>query len=217
MTEDGSILDNKKILKCSEPFVLGFCACRCQEEIELRTVNGGLRRFVTGHQNRVKTSSPRKKKEGYWQVFRPNHPYCDYRGYILEHRLIMEEHLGRYLEQGEVVHHINEDPLDNRLINLKLMSLTEHISYHRNKNKQERDNRVCYNDPTHKTKFDKKEQCWHWYFLNGDKTKPICSYCRGIEYRNNNREEIKKRKREYYLKNREKIIRKSVEHKRKKR
>lgn len=47
------------------------------------------------------------------------------------HRAIMEEHLGRKLKSGEVVHHINGDKRDNRLDNLQVMTLSEHSRIHR--------------------------------------------------------------------------------------
>ena len=46
------------------------------------------------------------------------------------HRTIMEQYLGRKLRQSEVVHHINEDPFDNRLDNLQLMRRGEHVALH---------------------------------------------------------------------------------------
>ena len=48
----------------------------------------------------------------------------------LEHRKIMEDHLGRKLTKSEVVHHINGNNADNRLVNLELLSFSEDIRRH---------------------------------------------------------------------------------------
>jgi HNH endonuclease len=41
---------------------------------------------------------------------------------MLEHRLVMQQALGRPLAKDETVHHINHDRLDNRVQNLQLRS-----------------------------------------------------------------------------------------------
>lgn len=74
---------------------------------------------------------------GYILVWCPYHPYANHLGYVKEHRLIMEKSIGRFLKKGEVVHHINEIVSDNRIENLKLMSLGEHTLYHNKKRKME--------------------------------------------------------------------------------
>lgn len=67
---------------------------------------------------------------GYIRILKPDHPFHDNRGYVKEHRLVMEEYLGRYLTKDEIVHHINENPSDNRPENLQIMTRPEHVKHH---------------------------------------------------------------------------------------
>lgn len=72
----------------------------------------------------------KKRNDGYIAVFLPSHPYANKEGYVMEHRLVMEEHIGRYLKKGEEVHHINRKRDDNRIENLALLSTKEHQALH---------------------------------------------------------------------------------------
>lgn len=68
---------------------------------------------------------------GYRALYKPNHPTAytseNWKGYVYEHRYLMEVYLDRPLREGEVVHHLDGDKLNNRFSNL--IVLTDHGSH----------------------------------------------------------------------------------------
>lgn len=87
-----------------------------------------------GYEN-TKFTGMEKIRCGRVYVYSPNHPVVLARNastppYILRYRLVMENHLGRYLLKSEHVHHKNGNPMDDRIENLELLSGSEHMKLH---------------------------------------------------------------------------------------
>lgn len=92
-----------------------------------------------------RTGNRYRHPNGHTLVHCPEHPCAPANGYLPEHRLVMEQSIGRLLTPGEKIRHRNRNRSDNRLENLQLISpqsLEEQFWEH-----------------VEKTPSD---QCWEW-------------------------------------------------------
>ena len=71
-----------------------------------------------GRRRNGRTSSP------YVWIWHPEY------GYESEHRIVMMESLGRPLTTDEHVHHVDHDPTNNAIENLRLVTPSEHAATH---------------------------------------------------------------------------------------
>lgn len=79
---------------------------------------------------------------------------------VRQHRYFMELKLGRKLKKTEHVHHINGNPEDNRLINLKLMTPKEHARLHNSKRTYKRGYKMKLTPEQHKSRSESKKKYW---------------------------------------------------------
>ncbi|MFY9327740.1 MAG: HNH endonuclease, partial [Georgfuchsia sp.] len=93
----------------------------------VRRIVFGLRRpakqrtgVLAGDKNPSWTGGRHIRSDGYVRVWTP-------RGQRLEHQVVMEEKIGRPLEEGEIVHHRDEHKSNNFPSNLELTSQSAHI------------------------------------------------------------------------------------------
>ena len=105
------------------------CACGCGELT--RVAQGHANRYINGHNSRGMKRGPGRytNAQGYVLLRMPDHPRAN-KGYVLEHRWVMEQTLGRPLGADEHVHHLNHHRADNRPGNLAVLDPVAHAKYH---------------------------------------------------------------------------------------
>lgn len=72
----------------------------------------------------------RRMSGNYMTIHVPDHPRADNSGYVMEHRLVAEERLGRFLEPNEIVHHKDGNKTNNSPENLEVLTRSEHVQKH---------------------------------------------------------------------------------------
>lgn len=85
---------------------------------------------LVGENNPIWKGGRTSTTDGYIYLLRRGHPMAGKNGYVLEHRLVMAEKLGRMLGGDEYVHHINGVKDDNRPENLTVVSGSDHKLLH---------------------------------------------------------------------------------------
>lgn len=84
------------------------------------------------------------KKLRYMYIYDPSHPMASKSGKLYVHRYIMARHLGRFLKDNEVIHHIDHDKTNNHISNLEILTQSSHAKTHADE---------------HRTTFIKDYQC----------------------------------------------------------
>mgnify|MGYP006921464089 CR=1 FL=1 len=122
------------IIKCKEcgkkiktyPSRIGrkkYCSPKCRGK-------NNPKKFKNGHKWVGKLRVEKRKSNKYIEIYSPHHPYKNIRNAVLEHRLVVEKFIGRFLLPNEVVHHKNGNKKDNRIKNLEVfLSNTNHIKH----------------------------------------------------------------------------------------
>lgn len=117
-----------------------LCECGCGQPtlLSINTIpkTGAVRgqplKYLARHhlhgQNHPRYKGQTFSTLGYVYRFIPQHPYANKDGCVMEHRLVMESVIGRYLLPEEVVHHRDGNRQNNTPDNLELFAnQSEHV------------------------------------------------------------------------------------------
>ena len=175
------------------------CGCGCGEQIPKfdrwgrprsyvkgHVDKGGKRERITGDKHWNWKGGRMNHRSGYILIYSPDHPFRSKLGYVMEHRLVLEKKLGRYLKKGEIPHHINGIKYDNRPENIELVTHDQHMKIHNTGNQYNKkdfsDRRCvkCGSDRTYRNKQGYEEWrkinegflCKKCYMKKYDMTRP---------------------------------------------
>ena len=119
------LLYNQKLREEGKPHPLKGRIVPKDQRLKMSLAKKGLYRGP----NHPRWKGGRKKSGNYFMIWSPYHPYRNPNNYVLEHRLVIEEQIKRFLKPDEISHHINGIPDDNRPENL--MALKGHSVHSR--------------------------------------------------------------------------------------
>lgn len=132
----------RKCLKCGKEFKTypsklkvgrgKYCSKLCSDQVTL--IKKGQHLGVSTQFGNItpynkkgwRYTSAGGNRQEYKEVYSPSHPNATQAGYVREHRLVVEKHIGRYLNDCEIVHHIDGNTLNNDINNLELMDKKDH-------------------------------------------------------------------------------------------
>lgn len=87
------------------------------------------------------------RSDGYAIVYQPNWPsswkYGKNKGWMMEHKFVIESHIGRMLDSCELIHHKNHVRSDNRIDNLELTNRRAHAILHAKENGKQIGHKKC--------------------------------------------------------------------------
>jgi len=129
---------------------------------------------------------------GYIEIYMPQHPNARSNGTILEHRLVAEKKLGRYLKPEETVHHSDENRTNNDPDNLIVFrTIADHTRFHKIGVMKDMGDGT-YICPVQESEIKKCKYCGNYYIYDRlNKRNKYCSW-------------------ECYLKNKDDAFEKSV-------
>lgn len=150
-----------------------LCFCGCKELIPSLNVFGEPMKYKKGHSskgsgNPMYNNGISNDKE-YIIISKPDHPNKRINGFVPQHRLVMEQHIGRYLTKDEHIHHKDGNRKNNHISNLQIVSNSEHIKLEKAILRELRYKRICF-------LCGKMGKTIRWFKHLGDKW--ICRSCK---------------------------------------